>query len=138
MEKKLLNRKILRVPVNYRDLFRFWVEFTKPFHGLTDSEAAILASFLYHRQELSKVIKDNNILDSTLMGDEMRKQVRGDCGVSLTHFHVIMGKLRKKGVLSDGKITRKLIPDIIEDGQPIGLTFIFDIKDEETDLQGDS
>lgn len=132
LQEKKINRNILRVPVHYRDLFRYWVEFTKPLHGLTDSEANVFASILMHRYELSKVITDPVILENILMSDETRKKIREDCGTSVTHFHVIIGKLRKKGLMTGNKIVSKLIPKINDESQPLGLTFMFDITDYET------
>ena len=43
--------------------FRIWLEFLRPFHKLTERETDVMAAFLKHRFELSKVVSDQEVLD---------------------------------------------------------------------------
>ncbi len=74
----------------------------------------VIASFVKQRYELSKVIKDKEILDKVTMSEDTKKKVREECEISLPHFQVIMGKLRKNKVLVEGKINPKYIPLVDE------------------------
>ena len=88
---------IIRIPTSLgTSFFRFWFEFLRPFHNLTDREMQVASTLLKKRYELSKVIKDENILDKVVMSEDTKKMVREECNISLPHFQVIMGKLRKK------------------------------------------
>lgn len=102
---------VIRIPTSLStNFFRLWFEFLRPFHNLTDREMQVAASLLKRRYELSKVIQDETILDKVVMSEDTKKVVREECNISLPHFQVIMGKLRKNRVIMDGKINPKFIP----------------------------
>lgn len=107
--------------------FRYWFEFLRPFHKLTDREIDVIACFAKQRYELSKVIKDPDILESVTMSDDTKKKVRYECNISLTHFQVMMCKFRKNNVIIDNRINPKFIPNIIEDNGYFQLLLLFDI-----------
>ena len=110
------------------EFFKYWFIFLRPLHHLTDREIDVIASFTKHRYELSKVITDSSLLDTVLMSEETKRKVREDCNITLAHFQVIMGKLRKNKVIIDNKINPKLIPNISEDSKSLQLLVIFPIK----------
>ena len=110
------------------EFFKYWFVFLKPLHHLTDREIDVIASFTKHRYELSKVIKDDNLLETVLMSEETKRKVREDCGITLAHFQVIMGKLRKNKVIIDNKINPILIPKLDENSESLQLLVLFPIK----------
>lgn len=90
---------VVRIPTSLDDnFFRYWFEFLKPFHKLTEREIEVIACFVKHRYELSKVIKDTEILDRVTMGEDTKRKIREECNMTFPHFQVIMGKLRKSKV----------------------------------------
>ena len=103
-------------------------EFLYPFHKLTDREIDVITSFVKHRYELSKVIKDDNILDRVTMSEDTKRKVREECNITLPHFQVIMGKLRKNKVIIDGKINPRFIPNIDEETDTFQLLLLFELK----------
>ena len=120
---------IVRVPCSLSgSFFRYWFMFLEPFHKLTDREIDVITSFVKQRYELSKVIKDNEILDKVTMSEDTKKKVREECNITLPHFQVIMGKLRKNKVIVDGKINPKFIPNINEDTDTFQLLLLFELK----------
>ena len=110
------------------NFFRYWFMFLEPYHKLTDREIDVITSFVKHRYELSKVIKDNDILDKVTMSEDTKRKVREECNITLPHFQVIMGKLRKNKVIIDGKINPKFIPNIKEETGTFQLLFLFELK----------
>ena len=110
------------------DFFRTWVEFTRPVHKLTNREMSVLAGFLKMRYELGKAITDPDLLDSVLMSENTKRQVREQCGISAKHFQLIMCKFRRNGVIVNNKIYLNLIPSITPEG--VGLMIYFNFKDE--------
>ena len=118
----------IRIPCSLSDLFKYWFLFLEPFHNLTNREVDVITRFVRQRYELSKVIKDNEILDKVAMSQDVKKNVREECGITLQHFQVIMGKLRKNNVIIDGKINPKFIPHITEENGIFQLLLLFDIK----------
>ena len=120
---------VIKIPTTLDDFFRYWFEFLKPFHQLTGREIDVATALVKHRHELSKVIKDDNILDKVLMSDDTRRLVREECNLSLPHFQVIMGKLKKNKVIVDGRINPKFIPNVTEENGNFQLLLLFDFKE---------
>lgn len=118
---------IVRIPCKVDGkFFRYWFDFLQPFHNLTERERDIITSFVKHRYELSKVIKDSEILDRVTMSEDTKKSVREECNISLPHFQVIMGKLRKNKVIVNGKINPRYIPIIKEETNSFKMLLLFD------------
>lgn len=108
--------------------FKYWFEFLRPFHKLTDREIDVIASFAKHRYNLSKVIKDEEILDRVTMGEDTKRQVREDCNITQAHFQVIMTKLKKSKVIDNGKINPRFIPRLDDDAKNFQLLLSFDLQ----------
>lgn len=120
---------VVRIPTSIEGkFFRYWFEFLQPFHHLTEREIDVITAFVKERHALSKVIKDDDILDRVTMSDETKRKVREECKISLAHFQVIMGKLRKGKVILDNKINPRFIPSIEEDEGVFKLLILFELK----------
>lgn len=120
---------VIRIPTSINtSFFRFWFEFLRPFHNLTDREMQVASSLLKRRYELSKVIQDEGILDKVVMSEDTKKVVREECNISLPHFQVIMGKLRKNKVILDGRINPRFIPNLTEEQGSFRLLLNFELN----------
>lgn len=120
---------VIRIPTSINGkFFRYWLEFLKPFHNLTDREIQVATSLLSQRYKLSKVIQDDNILDKVVMSEDTKKVVREECNISLPHFQVIMGKLRKNKFLLDNRINPRFIPNISEEQGSFRLLLNFELS----------
>lgn len=120
---------IVRIPCKVDGkFFRYWFEFLQPFHNLTEREMDVITSFVKQRYKLSKVIKDNEMLDKVTMSEDTKKKVREECDISLPHFQVIMGKLRKNKVIIDGKINPRYIPSVDEENGSFKMMLLFDFS----------
>lgn len=123
---------IVRIPASLSgSFFRYWFEFLAPIHNLTEREMDIITCFVKQRYELSKVIKDESILDKVVMSEDTKKKVREECKVTLPHFQVIMGKLKKNKLIVDGKINQRFIPQLQEGAKGFNLLLYFDMSDAE-------
>ena len=119
---------IARVPCSLdKSFFRYWFMFLEPFHKLTKREIDVAASFVKQRYELSKVIKDSEILDRVTMSEDTKKKVSEECNITLPHFQVIMGKLRKNKVILDNRINPRFIPYLTDDKGSFSLLIKFDL-----------
>ncbi len=120
---------IVRVPCSLSgSFFRYWFKFLEPFHKLTDREIDVITSFVKQRYELSKVIKDNEILDKVTMSEDTKKKIMSECNITNAHFQVIMGKLKRNNVIVNNKINPKFIPNVTEDKGIFKLLLLFDLK----------
>lgn len=121
----------LRIPTSLKGkFFRYWFEFLRPFHNLTDREIDVISCFVKQRYNLSKVISDPEILDRETMSEVTKRKVREECNISLAHFQVIMGKLRKSKIIENGRINPRFIPNIVEEEGNFTLLLLFEFKDE--------
>lgn len=120
---------VITIPASLKDsFFKYWFEFLRPFHKLTDREIEVIASFVKYRYELSKVITDQDLLDRVTMSDDTRKKVKEDCNISNTYLQVIMTKFKKTKIIEDGKINPKFIPRIDPDSNSFQLLLSFNLK----------
>lgn len=110
------------------NFFFLWLRFLAPFHKLSDKDMTILSLLLTKRYELSKVIKDDNLLDQTLMSKSVKDDIREIAGMSDNHFQTILTKLRKRQIIENNKINKRYIPNLIEDSENYTLILNFDIK----------
>ena len=120
---------VVRIPckLDY-SFFKMWFMFLQPFHHLTEREMEVATSFVKQRYELSKVVSDNDILDRFVMNEDTKRKVREECNITLPHFQVIMGKLRKNNIIVDGKLNPRYIPRVIEENGSFKLMLLFDFQ----------
>ena len=120
---------VVRIPckLDY-SFFKMWFMFLQPFHHLTEREMEVATSFVKQRYELSKVVSDNDILDRLVMSEDTKRKVREECNITLRHFQVIMGKLRKNNIIVDGKLNPRYIPRVIEENGSFKLMLLFDFQ----------
>lgn len=124
---------VLNISTSLKDkFFKQWFKFLLPYHGLTDREMDVAAAFLLKRYELSKVISDVNILNTVLMNEDTKRDIRERCGIKHPHFQVIMGKLRKSNIIIDNKINPRFIPKVKEENGNFKLLLLFTFNDTET------
>lgn len=132
-EQKKINRpnNVARVPCSLSDsFFKYWFMFWEPFHKLTKREIDVAASLVKKRYELSKVVKDEAILDKLIMSEDVKKKVREECNIQTQHFQVIMSNLRKHQVIKNSKINPIFIPRIREGENTLQLLFLFDFSQD--------
>lgn len=118
---------VVRIPCKIDGkFFRYWFEFLKPFHHLTDREMEVITCFVKHRYELSKVIADSEILDKVTMSEDTKSRIREECGMALPHFQLILSKLRKNKIIVDNRINPRYIPNLVEENGSFKLMLLFD------------
>ena len=125
---EVIANNVIRIPTSQKKFFRFWFEFLKPFHKLTDREIDVITAFTYERYNLGKVISDEDILDKVVMSEDTKKKIREEYKVTPAYFQVIMGKLRRNGLIVNNKINPRFIPNITEDNGLFKLMLLFDIQ----------
>lgn len=122
------NMNIKRIHTDKKSIFRFWLEFLKPYHKLRNKEVEALSLMLYYRYELSREIPNIDMVDMILFSTETRGKIRAELNnMSQKVFNNLLTSLRKKGVLTkDNKINHVLIPNMTESG--FKLIFNFEVK----------
>lgn len=124
------NKSVKTIFTSKKLIFRYWLEFLKPYHKLRNKEIEALALLLYYRYELSREISNEKMVDMILFSTETRSKIRVELdNMSQKVFNNLLTSLRKKGVLTkDNQIHKSLIPKMGEKG--FELIFNFKVKDE--------
>lgn len=120
---------VVRVSTTLDNLFKHWLEFLRPFHGLTNKEIEVVACLLKHRHYLSSKVKDDKLLNTLVFDIEIKKKVMEECNIKAPHFQVMLGNLRKNGIIVDNQINKRYIPNIKEDKNSFQLLIHFDINE---------
>lgn len=114
------------------NFFACWLTFLSPIHKLTPGVVAVAAELLRHRYILSKSISNDAILDKYLLtNSEVREEIMKTCNISLSNYHVCLGKLKKGKFFIDGRINSKFIPKIVEGSDKYALLLLFNLQDVE-------
>jgi len=121
------NSNIIRIPSTKERLFLYWFEFLKPYNKLTSTECKLAARLLSERFELEKIIKDDDLVDSTMLSNS--KKFIGEGDLTQSHYYFLMGVLKRKKVIVNNKFNKKLIPNISENSKDFQLIFYFDLKE---------
>lgn len=123
------NLNVKSISSKKKNIFRYWLEFLRPYHKLRTKEIEALALILYFRYELSREIPNIAVVDIVLFSTETRSKIRQDLGeMSQKVFNNLLTSLRNKKVLSkDNKILPSLIPNMSEKG--FKLVFNFEVKE---------
>lgn len=118
---------VIRIPSSLKDsFFKYWFEFLRPILHLTDRETDVIAAMAAYRFQLSKEIKNENMIDSILMNSESRKIIRDSCNVSYPYYQTILDKFRKRNIIIDNKLNPKFIPNIREEEGSFKLLLLFE------------
>lgn len=119
---------VIRIPTSLQgNFFRVWIEFLTPLHNLTNREKDVVAAFIKARFELSKAVIDPVLLDKIVMSEDVKNKVKAECGISDAFFQVILGKLKKVGIITNNKIDPKFIPKKLDhDDKSFQLLLLFD------------
>ena len=122
------NMNIKKIHTDKKSIFRYWLEFLKPYHKLRNKEIEALSLMLYYRYELSREIPNLEMVDMILFSTETRGKIRAELNnMSQKVFNNLLTSLRKKGVLTkENKIKPVLIPNMTENG--FKLVFNFEVK----------
>jgi len=129
VEKGIELSKGIRIPTSLDgDFFKYWYEFLKPFHKLTDKEVDILSCFARKRYQLLRQVEDPKIVDRLLMSEEGKHEICEEAGISYTYFRVCLCKFRKRKVIIGNSINPKFLPTIPKNGKVCNLLIQFDLS----------
>ena len=115
------------------EFYDYWFELLKPIHKLTKSQYKVASELLKERYRLSKVVTDQNLLDTLSTSLDTRHKVKEQLGLSNSHFQVIWGVLKKRGIIINDKINPQYIPEV--KGDCFLMAYLFKIVDESADRE---
>lgn len=130
---KEINRSVISIPkISVDDFFSYWVEFTKPFHRLTEKEGDVFAEILKMRASLEESVINAKILDSIVLSTEHKAELRKTLGMSAAYFNCVFKKLKDAKVITeDNRIVEKLIPKVTKTAVGYEMIISFDFSKDE-------
>ena len=119
---------VKNIKTDKNNFYYLWLQFLKPYHKLTNKEIELLALFLKKREELSRSINDNNLIDKMLFNKDTKADIRAIMNYETYQvFNNMMTSLRKKGAIVDNSINKGLVPKL--EGDNFKLIFNFNINE---------
>lgn len=108
-----MSKKIVNINVDKKKFFKYWLEFTKPFHHLPEQEQQVLSMLLYHYFELKKSIKKESLIWKMVFDYDTKAKIKEELN-DLPDYTLqnILSRLRKKKVIENNKINGAYIPNI--------------------------
>lgn len=98
---------------NESSFFRAWMEFMTPFHKLTSREKDVAARIIMQYFKFRETVSDPEVLKELLWSRSSRKDIMDSLKMSQAHFQMVLAKLRTAGVIQNGTLYNKYIPDMI-------------------------
>lgn len=112
------------------NVFRLWLEFTRPFHKLSNAKIDILAYMLKKRYFLLKTMDDEKDIAAMLFSKESRLDISEKMGIAPKTLNVFLSHLRRDGVIIKNRfINPRYIPNISEENKLFRLVINFNIED---------
>lgn len=113
------------------NVFRLWLEFTRPFHRLTNAKIDVLAYILRKRYSLINTMKDEKAVDSILLSKDSKIEICEYLGLKVETLNVFLHQFRKDKILyTNNTINPRYIPNISEDSKKFQMLINFNIKDD--------
>lgn len=126
------NINVQTLKTDTKKFFFMWVTILQPFLKLRKQEVTVLATLLYHRYKLMEPIANpveaniNIILFSTAY----RKKIKTELDIEDYAFNNILSSLRKKKLVINNSISKKIIPNLSSDSKSFKLLYNFEIIQE--------
>lgn len=105
---------------------RLWMEFLTPFHKLTSREKDVAARILMQYFKFKESVSDREVLKELLWSRSSRKDIMDSLKMSQAHFQMVLAKLRTAGVIKDGDLNRRYIPDKVPGENRFVLQVVYD------------
>jgi len=125
------NIKVANLNVKIKNFFFRYVEFTRPFHKLTNQQQKVLALLLYYHYKLKKEITNNKILWKEVFDYDTKRLIADELEIGDQALHNLLSQLRVRNVIIDKQISPVYIPELSKTAKQFSLTFNFSLLYEE-------
>jgi len=122
------NTNIAVKEVSIENLFKWWIEITKPLHKLSKKHSSVIEALLIEHYNLKQKVKDSDLVDDFLFSTAVRKKVMDRCKLSTYPFNNAISQLRMSGHIIGNKINPRLVPNISNDAKDYRIIFQFKIN----------
>ena len=103
--------KLIRVKCTPESFYRAFVEILTPYHKLAAREKDVVARVIAQRASVS----DPEVLKEVLWSHTSRNDMIESLGMTREHFQLLLGKLRRSGMLLDGGVDPRFVPKMTDE-----------------------
>lgn len=122
---------LLNIPYSSKEEFyERWVEFLRPFHGMSSVPCKVFATLLCAREQCAKSSNEDSVIDMLLFSDEVQQEVCKKLGIDRARMYCNLSILRKYGVMTENRINSKFIPDVKEENGEYKVLIRFCYKND--------
>lgn len=125
------NINVQSFKVSKEKFFKIWLMILQPFLKLRNKELELVAKLLYHRYLISLEVKNKEMLDDLLFSNKMKKQILSELDIPEYAYNNILTHLRKKNIIKDKTINKKIIPVVNDNFKNFKLVYNLDIVEND-------
>jgi hypothetical protein len=119
------NTNILINKIPRKEVYKTWLNFTVPIHKLTGREIDVLSEMIVERNEIMSKVKESSLVELILNSSESRVNICNRLGINGQAYNNLLCKLKTKGIVNEGKINKKFIPNVKEGANNYTLVLNF-------------
>jgi|GEM_PF-5895507 len=122
---------VIIIDANKLDFYKNFLDFLRPIspiNKLRNKQLLILAALLYKRNDISSKVVDAALIPKILFSTDVRDSIIKTCSISLMNYYGVIAVFKKLGIIVNGDISKKVIPELEND--KFTLVIAFNIKDE--------
>ena len=93
------NEKVANLNVNIKSFFRQWIQFTAPFHKLSNQQQKVLSLLLYYHYKLKQEITNNKILWKEVFDYETKVKIYTELDIQPSALENMLSSLRKRNII---------------------------------------
>jgi hypothetical protein len=113
------------------DFYKNYLNFLKPINPISqlrNKQLEVLAALLYKREEISKRVNDLSLIPKLLFSADVRESILEMCHISETNYYGIVAALRKHKIVVDNDLSRKVIPEPVDNKFTLIISFTINDK----------
>lgn len=122
--------KIINMNIVPKELFKRWLDISKPFHQLNPQQQSILALFLYHHFKLKQDITNNKILWKMVFDYDTKKEIAEELDIDTQAIRNALTIYRKKKIIVDNMLSPAVIPNLKKEDKNFKIIFNFNLIHE--------
>lgn len=121
------NETIVNINVQIKMFFNRWIQFTEPFHKLTNQQQLVVSALLYQHYKIGKEVTNNKILWRSVFDYDTKLLIAEELNIKLSSLENIFTRLRVLKVIVDNRLHPSYIPKIDKNFKNFKLIFNFNI-----------
>lgn len=126
-----MGKKQANIKTSKKLFFKHWLNFTKPFHKLTNKEIEVVSLLLYYHSKYREETNNNKILWKMIFDYDTKMLIKKELdNMKDQILQNLLSSLRKKKVIVNNKINPVYIPDLDKDSNNFKIIYNFIINGE--------